>query len=215
MQKRVIITGATGSLGGVVTAVLSEAGWRAAAIGRAAGLDLTEHDSARRAIDGTIASLGGGAEALVHLVGAFAVGGNVAETPATTWEHLWRMNFETGLFTLQAILPHMQKANYGRIVMIGALAGEEATAGLGAYVTSKAALHALIRVAANEYADKGIRINGILPATLNTPANRAQIPGADRSKWVSPEAVAKQILAFISDESGAANGTLLPLRGAS
>jgi NAD(P)-dependent dehydrogenase (short-subunit alcohol dehydrogenase family) len=211
MQKRAIVTGASGSLGGVVTAVLTEAGWRVAALGRAAGLDLTQPESARKAIDSTMTSLGG-AEALVHLVGAFAAGGAVEQTPPQVWEDMWRMNFESCLFTLQAALPHMQRAGYGRIVAIGALAGEEGPAGLGAYATSKAALHALIRVAANENGDRGIRINAILPSTLDTPTNRAQIPDGDFSKWVQPRAVAERILDLISDEALPDNGTLIAMR---
>jgi NAD(P)-dependent dehydrogenase (short-subunit alcohol dehydrogenase family) len=212
MSKRVIIAGASGNLGSVVRSGFEQAGWRIATLDRSSGADLSSGDGARRAVEAAASQLGG-AEALVHLVGGFASAGPITKTPDDVWNQMWALNFNTALYTLRAVLPLMQGSGFGRVVLTGSLSGVNPPAGLSAYAVSKAALHALVRVAAAEMAGKGVTVNAILPGTIDTPANRKAMPDADRSMWVAPEAICSLLLWLASPEAGDMNGALLPLSG--
>jgi NAD(P)-dependent dehydrogenase (short-subunit alcohol dehydrogenase family) len=61
----------------------------------------------------------------------------------------------------------------------------------------------------------GVRASCVLPGTIDTPANRAAMPGVDPSTWTSPEEIASAILFLASPGSGAVNGAALPVYGRS
>jgi len=75
----------------------------------------------------------------------------------------------------------------------------------------KAALVSLIRVLALELEGAGVTVNGILPGTIDTPANRESMPHADRSTWVKPESIAQVLVWLMSDNTAAINGALIPV----
>jgi len=64
-----------------------------------------------------------------------------------------------------------------------------------------------------EYRDAGVRANAIVPATIDTPANRESMPNADHSKWVAPEDIAKVIRFLVSEESRPTSGAAIPVYG--
>src|SRR6202030_314347 len=133
-------------------------------------------------------------DVLVHVVGAFAGGKSVAETDDATWEQMRDLNLTAAFYVLRAAIPHLRKSGAGRIVAVGSLTAVEPHAGLGAYVTFKSALVSLIRTVALENHDAGLTANVILPGTMDTPANRKAMTGADFPKWVQPADVADLIL---------------------
>jgi NAD(P)-dependent dehydrogenase (short-subunit alcohol dehydrogenase family) len=61
--------------------------------------------------------------------------------------------------------------------------------------------------------DKGIRVNGVLPSIIDTPPNRADMPDADYSRWVTPRELASVMVFLLSDEASAVTGALLPVVG--
>jgi len=71
----------------------------------------------------------------------------------------------------------------------------------------------LVKTAALENNDAGVRCNAILPGTIDTPANRKAMPNADVSKWVQPEALAS-LMVWLAGEAGRnVNGAVLPVYG--
>ena len=122
------------------------------------------------------------------------------------------LNLISAFHALRAVIPPMRKAKYGRIVAVGSLTATEPRAGLGAYVVSKTALTTLVQTIALENADANITANVVLPATMDTPANRASLPTADFSKWLKPEDVASLILTLAEENSGLITGTLVPIQ---
>ena len=57
----------------------------------------------------------------------------------------------------------------------------------------------------------GITVNAVMPSTMDTAANRRAMPDADRSGWVSTEAVADVIAYLASDGAGAVSGAYIPV----
>ena len=88
----------------------------------------------------------------------------------------------------------------GRIVNVGAEAADHAAAGMGPYAASKAAVHRLTESLADELKLKGVTVNAVLPSTIDTPANRAEMPKADFGRWVAPADLAAVMLFLASDE---------------
>jgi NAD(P)-dependent dehydrogenase (short-subunit alcohol dehydrogenase family) len=107
----------------------------------------------------------------------------------------------------------MRKSGSGRFIAVGSAAAEQSHANIGAYVVSKAALVTLVKTVALENADRGITANLVLPGTMNTPANRAAMPDANRKEWVNPSDVANVILWLASAEAAKTNGASIPVTG--
>jgi NAD(P)-dependent dehydrogenase (short-subunit alcohol dehydrogenase family) len=84
---------------------------------------------------------------------------------------------------------------------------------MGPYAASKAGVHRFTESLAEELKGRGVTVNAVLPSTIDTPANRADMPDADFSRWVAPGDLAAAILFLASPEAGAITGALLPVTG--
>jgi|CZKS01.1.fsa_nt_gi NAD(P)-dependent dehydrogenase (short-subunit alcohol dehydrogenase family) len=160
-----------------------------------------------------VAKLADPVDALLHLVGGFGGGQPVAETPDETWDKMLGLNLRSAYTIFRAVLPGMLKAGKGRIVAVGARAAIEPIANFAAYSVSKAALVALVKTVALEVKDSGITANVVLPSVIDTPANRAAMPAADASKWVTPESIAGLLVWLVSDAARDVNGAAIPIYG--
>jgi NAD(P)-dependent dehydrogenase (short-subunit alcohol dehydrogenase family) len=102
----------------------------------------------------------------------------------------------------------------GRIINIGAgAAAARAGAGMGAYTASKAGVQKLTESLADELRDRGITVNAVLPGTIDTPRNRSDMPDADFSRWVTPDAIAEVVVFLASDSAQAVTGAAIPVFG--
>jgi NAD(P)-dependent dehydrogenase (short-subunit alcohol dehydrogenase family) len=224
-NKVVLITGAKGGLGSFVTERFLATGATVVGTSRsisqadfpeanfvALPVDFTKAGAAGKAVE-SIVSRFGRLDALVHLLGGFAGGQTVAETDDATWERMRDLNLTSAFYLLRAAIPHLRKSGKGRIIAIGSLTAVEPHAGLGAYVTFKAALTILVRTVALENKDAGLTANVILPGTMDTPTNRKSMPGADFSKWVRPDDVADLVLWLADDRAAHITGTAIPVDG--
>jgi NAD(P)-dependent dehydrogenase (short-subunit alcohol dehydrogenase family) len=225
-QSRIIlISGAKGGLGNSVTAGFLGAG--ATVIGTSREIsaddfryprffpvatDLSRSENARSLVDGIIREHGR-VDGLVHLIGGFAGGQPVADTEDATLDHMLDVNLRCAFYTLRAVLPHMRAQGSGRIVAIGSKAALEPSPMVGAYAASKAALVSLVRTVARENIDRGIAANVVLPGTMDTPANRAGNPGADFSKWVQPDQVARLLVHLVLGDASQISGAVIPVYG--
>lgn len=226
-ERQVLVTGGTGGLGQAVVAAFLEAGdrvwvpWIAAgeaermgerfAVPLAAGrLTLVEADVAEeKGAAEAVARAGAGLAVVVNGVGGFEAGPH-DETPLEVWDRMYRMNLRTTAAVSRAALPPLRARGRGAIVNVAANAALDPPAGLGAYVASKAAVVAFTRSLARE-APVGVRVNAVLPTTIDTPANRAAMPDADFSTWTRPEQIAAAILWLASDAASAVRGALVPV----
>ncbi len=232
--RTALVTGAAGNLGTAVARAFHGAGARTVLVDRdaarlqqvfpelegsrdhmlVAGVDLT----APGALDGIVTravELFGRLDILVNAVGGFRAGTPVHETPLETWDMLLGLNLRTSLVAARAVIPVMLRQRSGKIVTVAARAASAGAANMAAYSAAKAAVVRLTESMAAELKGSGINVNCVLPGTLDTAQNRQDRPGADRSKWVAPDAVADVILFLASDAARAVNGASVPAFGLS
>ena len=221
-----VITGAAGVLGGATVRRFEECGALTIAVdcdakrleevpGSTAHVcDLTDEASVRETFD-RIHQTQGRVDILANVAGGFAMGPRVEETTADDWSDMLRINAVTAWLACKYALPIMREANFGRIINVGARAVRKPGARMAPYCVSKAAVVTLTEVLALECAKTGITANCILPGTIDTPRNRADMPNADHSKWVPPEDLAAAITHLADPSSRSINGAIVPVYGRS
>ena len=169
-------------------------------------VDVTD-DAAFTALVGRIVAAHGRVDALVNGVGGFA-GGDLASTALDEWDRMINLNLRSAVVGCKGVLPAMTAAGFGRIVNIASRAVVPPMGGFVAYTVSKAAIITLTQALAREVG-RGITVNAVLPSTMDTPANRKAMPDADRSGWVSTDAVAEVIAYLLSDGAGSISGATI------
>ena len=222
--KTIMLTGAAGNLGRAVIARLLADGADVVALDRPgpglAGLkgvqtvavaDLADEAACTEAVSSVLAAYGR-LDGVVHTVGGFAWAG-LAQSPAALWEQQFRMNVLTTLNVLRAAAGHMRVAGHGSMVAVGAGAAQRAPAGMSAYAAAKSAVHRMVESFADELKGENIRVNAVLPGTMDTPQNRADMPDADPSKWTRTSEVADTFAFLLSDAASGVTGVLLPVPG--
>jgi len=150
---------------------------------------------------------------VVNLVGGFAMGGRVHETPIGDFERQFRLNLRPTYLVTAAALPHLLEHGRGSIVCVGTRAAVQPFSGAAGYISSKAAVIAFAQAVAVEYKLTGIRCNAILPSVIDTPANRASMPNADHERWVKPAEIAGTIAYLLSEDSQPTSGAAIPVYG--
>ncbi|KRP92312.1 short-chain dehydrogenase [Bradyrhizobium yuanmingense] len=221
--KILIVTGARGALGKVVAETALVRGARVAGIDHASsqtaasadhidigGVDLSDPAQAKTAVDAAAKHFGR-LDALINIAGGFAFE-TVGDGDIATWQRMHALNVLTALNASRAALPHLAKSKTGRIVNIGAMGALQAGNGMGPYAASKAGVHRLTEALANEWKGK-VTVNAVLPSIIDTAANRADMPKADFSKWVTPQELAEVILFLASDAASGVTGALIPVGG--
>jgi NAD(P)-dependent dehydrogenase (short-subunit alcohol dehydrogenase family) len=222
-----IVTGGTGGLGAAVTRRFLDAGWRTVVpwndkreldrLDDHPSLSLVQADlfdpaSATACVAEAVADPAAPLTAVVNLVGGFAIGGRTHETPIDDFERQLRLNLRPTYLTCQAALPHLISGGGGSIVCVSSRAAVRPFPGAVGYVTSKAAVLALVDTLAVEYRHDGVRANAVLPSVIDTPGNRASQPDADHSRWVRPEDIAEVIFGLCAG-SEIVSGAHVPVYG--
>ena len=230
-NKVVLITGAAGTLGKAVAAAfaadnaqlvlldVSEAALQAAYPGSdprrlLVAADLTDDASTQQAVQQARQRFGR-IDALCNIAGGFRMGPAVHETSAELWQQMLDMNAHTLLNAVRAVVPGMLEQGNGRIVNVGAGAGQKGLQQMGAYSASKSVVIRLTESMAAELRERGINVNCVLPGIIDTPPNRAAMPKADFAKWVAPADLAGVIRFLCSDAARAIHGAAIPVTGLS
>lgn len=233
-QQCVMVTGAAGHLGRAVAAAFAAQGARLALVDRdPAALDAAFGGAPARAAQdlllpadlldtaqvstavATMRERFGRIDALCHLAGGFRMGEPVHATSDANWDFLFDINTRTLRNVARAVVPHMLAQRGGRIVTVGAASAARGLAQMGAYTAAKSAAIRLTEAMSAELREHGINVNCVLPTIIDTPDNRAAMPGADPARWVAPAALADVIVFLCSDAARAVHGAALPVSGLS
>jgi len=159
---------------------------------------------------------------LVHCAGLI-VPARIEDVDDTQFDDTMRLNVQAAVWAMQAVLPAMREARFGRIVMIGSRAGLGKATRL-TYSTSKAALLGLTRTAALELSAEGITVNNVAPGPIETelfsaatppgsPQREAFLAGVPMGRIGRPEEVAAAVAYFLSEAAGFTTGQTLYVCG--
>jgi NAD(P)-dependent dehydrogenase (short-subunit alcohol dehydrogenase family) len=209
------ITGVSGDLGRSVKQAFLGAGARVVGIARSnaeISADLSSADSAISAMKAAHA-VHGRLDSLIHLVGGFAGGVELADDTPATFDAMFDVNVRSAFYAIRAVTPLMRAAGQGRMVLVASRAAIEPSPHAALYGASKAALVALTRSVAAENRQHGITANVLMPGTMDMPKNRVAMPTADYSKWVKPSQVADVIVFLASSAAEAISGASIPIFG--
>lgn len=214
-----VVTGAHGALGQAVVAVLRIQGWTVASFDRVAResdddgvhpieVDLTNREAVHEAF-ARVDKLGP-MGALVNVAGGWAPG-DLGAIDGDNLAGQIRINVETALWCCQAAAPRLSAAG-GTIVNVASRAALTGTDPI-AYSLSKSAVVRLTSLLSDQFKESRVRVNAVLPALMDTPANRANMSAAALAKAVPVDAVAKVIAFLCGPDGWPVNGAIIPVYG--
>ena len=225
-----LVTGGTGALGRSVVRRLVEAGaqvhvtWRseeetrefATYLGGQAKpvvlhrADVTQPAEVASLFEGLGADPGR-LDILACVVGGFTAG-PLEDTTPEAWGQMMTVNATSAFLCCRAAVSLLRGSGGGRIILVAARpALERGAANMSAYAASKSAVLSLSQSLAKELARDRITVNAIVPSIIDTAANRAAMPRADRSTWLAPEEIAEVVAFLASDAAAIVTGAALSL----
>lgn len=226
--RSVVISGGTGALGRALVRRFLQGGDRVVVpwiVKRELdALEAEEADALRRGrivvVEADVAEEAGARQvaeaaldvaALVNAVGGYGGGKPLHETELELWDRMYRMNVRTAVALSRALLPGMLARQHGSIANIASRAALDLPAGLSAYAAAKGAVLSLSQILQKEVGERHVRVNTIVPTTIDTPANRAAMPNADFAQWTPPAAIAEVIHWLSSDAAASVRGAIVPV----
>ncbi|MDT7797529.1 MAG: 3-oxoacyl-[acyl-carrier protein] reductase [Actinomycetota bacterium] len=224
---RILVTGAAGGLGRALVGALAEVGADVVGIdlpGTDATVtaDLTDDDSARRAVADAVARLGG----LDAVVGAAGVVDTIhrAETfPLKEFRGDIEANLVAQFTVAQAAFPVLRAGDRPSIVFFSSVAAQDGLPGQVGYAAAKAGVLGLTRSLAAEWGSAGIRVNAVVPGLVATPKVLA-LPWAVRDRLLASVPMRRvaalgeivgSVLYLLSPAAGYLTGQALRLDGGS
>ena len=232
VNRVVVISGASGGLGRVVTRAMAEQGAKLVLLGRnvdkledlasklelaednylALGVDLGDSGCAHTAAAEAIGKFGR-IDILLQLVGGWTGGKTLVDVNPNDvglmlQQHLW-----TTFHLTQAFVPHFVDNGWGRVIVVSSPFAVNPRAKGGPYAIGKAAQETLMLTLAQELKGKGVTANIITVKTIDVEHARQVDPSPKNAGWTTPDEIADTISYLVSDEAGRINGARLPLYG--
>jgi len=157
----------------------------------------------------------------VNNAGITGMNAKVWEYPLEEWKKVIELNLNSTFYCCKAIVPHMVKNNYGRIINIASIAGKEGNPNASAYSTSKAGVIGLTKSLGKELADKNIAVNCVTPAAAKTRIfdqmtdehinyMLSKIP---RNRFAKVDELASLVCWLASEENSFSTGAVFDLSG--
>ena len=168
-----------------------------------------------------IESMHGKIDIFVNNAGVAGMNTTVAEYPIEEWNKVINLNLNAVFYCCKAVVPFMEKNNYGRIVNIASIAGKEGNPNASAYSTSKAGVIGLTKSLGKELAQKNIAVNCVTPAAAKTRIfdqmteehinyMLSKIP---RNKFAKVEELASLVTWLSSEENSFSTAAVFDLSG--
>ena len=199
MADLALVCGGSGALGSAIVEALRARGDEVVAADREA-VDLTDPAAVEAYWDGLPAT----PRWVVNAAGGFRTG-TVAESEPDDVRFLSDLNLGTAWWTCRAAARRLGEG--GAIVNVSARSALQGGEGSAAYAVAKAGVVRLTQVLARELAGRHVRVNAIVPALIDTPANRAQ----GLTGGTPPAEVAAVVAYLLSDAASAVTGAVVPV----
>ncbi|MFK7942550.1 MAG: SDR family NAD(P)-dependent oxidoreductase [Paracoccaceae bacterium] len=234
-DKVALITGGASGIGEATARRMSADGYRIAVLdvngdaatrvavdlnGMALPCDVSDTDALQTAV-GKVATAMGRIDACVCSAGVLEKPGTIMDGDAAEEARIWAINYQGTVETCRAVGRVMQGQGAGAIVTLGSI-NSFAALPLPAYCPSKTAVLRLTEMLAVEFGRFGVRVNGVAPTYILTPALKAKIDSGERDpaivrganaldEWIHPEGVADVIAFLCSEQARAVSGVMLPV----
>ena len=220
IAEKFIQSSAQVSLWDVRTQLLAEAQAKLAAEVDIRSVDVSDYSQVEAAASAVEQALGG-IDILVNAAGIAGVNALLQDYPLEAWNDVININLNGTFHTCRAIVPIMQKANYGRIANIASIAGKEGNPNASAYSVSKAGVIGLTKSLGKEMASSNIRVNVLTPAVVRTEmladvsAEHLQymLSKIPMARAGSLDEIAAMISFMCSDECSYTTGAVFDLSG--
>jgi NAD(P)-dependent dehydrogenase (short-subunit alcohol dehydrogenase family) len=226
-----IVTGANGALGSAIVERCARDGGKVVALERSKtgevalerasasvlrlSASTTDAAALTTALNRAEAELGAVTGAVLT-AGAWRGGHKFHEPEAAAdYRAVMDANLESAQIVLRALLPGLVARGRGSVVLVGSRSGVRPydAPGDAAYAATKAALTALAQAIAAEVLADGVRVNLVLPSTIDTEANRKAMPDADHSRWVTTDSLGDVIGFLLSERARDVSGAAIPVYG--
>lgn len=230
-MKTAVVTGGASGIGRAVAERLRSDGFRVAVLdltptddGFGYGADVTD----RAQVDTAIAEIRAAFGPILVLVNAAGVEGfgKFSNMSFEEWSKVIDVNLHGVFHTVQAVLPDMVEAGWGRIVNISSSSTHSGQPFMAHYVAAKSAVNGLTKSLALEYGPAGITVNAVPPGFVDTPmlrsAERRHLLGGTVEDHIArtpvrrvgkPEDIAAACAFFVSEEAGYVTGQILGVNG--
>jgi 3-oxoacyl-[acyl-carrier protein] reductase len=181
--------------------------------------DVSDHDQVTGMVEAVSSELG--RPTIVVANAGTLRDGLTVRYARSDWDRIMAVNLTGAFSTVQASLPHLLKARWGRIVLVSSVVAVRGNPGQAAYAASKAGMLGMMRAVAKEYASRGITANAVLPGLIDTELTtgmneRARSALADEipaGRTGTPEEVAAAIRFLASDQAAYVNGATVTVDG--
>lgn len=183
-------------------------------------VDVTDFESVSKKLK-EVENLFGKIDILVNNAGIAGKNTTVADYPIEEWNRVINLNLNSVFYCSKAVVPFMEKNNYGRIINIASIAGKEGNPNASAYSSSKAGVIGLTKSLGKELANKNIAVNCVTPAAAKTRIfdqmteehinyMLSKIP---RNKFAKVEELASLVTWLASEENSFSTAAVFDLSG--
>jgi 3-oxoacyl-[acyl-carrier protein] reductase len=183
-------------------------------------VDITNPAAVGAAAEQTARALGG-LDILVHCAGVLGPVASIGSLSIDDWRTVFSVNTDGAFYCCRSIIPYLKNNGYGRVVLLGSIAGKIGMSGGAAYCASKAAVISLAKCLGKELAKDNITVNAVTPALIDTPMIRNFPPERlELIKSLIPmgrvgtlDEAAAMICFVSSDDCGFSTGAVFDLSG--
>ena len=139
------------------------------------------------------------------------------------WDEVMNINVNGAVYCTQLVGKYMLAQGYGKVINLASMNSFVSGKRVGAYVASKGAIAQITKAFANEWGDRGVRVNAIAPGYIRTDMTKAlqddpasyqgildRIP---EGRWGTPDDLVGPVLLLVSDAADYVNGIVMPIDG--
>jgi 3-oxoacyl-[acyl-carrier protein] reductase len=236
VSARVLVTGATGTIGSAIVRAFAQHGVAKIGVHHQGSVSLERADALCEALGPTavrvpfdlrnpseitdgidmFARIAGGLDALVCNAATFKPG-LLVSIDEPTLADIIAVDLMGPMLCARAALPAMLRQRKGVIVMVSSVAAKRPNRGQSAYAAAKAGVEGLVRALAVEYARKGVRVVGVRPGPVDSPmmtgalalAGDEVVARVPMARLVTADEVARVVRSLASDDASAITGTIV------
>ena len=220
--RTAVVTGGMQGIGAAIAKRLQASGAKVAIwdLDGSPRVDVADQASIESALKKTLAELGK-IDVLVNNAGIAGPSMPVVDYPVTEWKRVIDIDLNGPFLCCRAVVPHMVKAGYGRIVNIASIAGKEGNPNAAAYAAAKGGLIAFTKALGKELAQNGVLVNCVTPAAAQTAILEQVTPEFAKymlskipmGRFVRVDEIAALVVWLASEECSFSTGAVFDISG--